>query len=274
MDHQVDIEGKKIFYRVTGEGRPVMLVHGFGEKGDVWEKQAEALQDQFRLIIPGLPGSGRSEMVDDMSMEGMAEILKLILDKEVLKLPDSPGAHSQKEISLLGHSMGGYITLAFLEKYPHYLRSYGLLHSSAFADSEEKKATRRKGIEFIKQHGAFEFLKTATPNLFSDFTKEHSPELVDQFIQSLADFSAEALTRYYESMMKRPDRTHILKNVKLPFLFITGEKDTVVPVADALKQSHLPERTSFHILQKSGHLGMLEEPGKMNELLRMFLTEL
>ena len=84
--------------------------------------------------------------------------------------------------------MGGYITLAFAEKYPGQLSALGLFHSSAFADSEEKKAIRRKGIDFIKQHGAFEFLKTSTPNLFSPQTKDEHPELIDEQLATIHNF--------------------------------------------------------------------------------------
>ncbi len=83
MNKEIEVAGKKIFYRVYGKGNPVMLVHGFGETGNVWEKQVAFLKDSFLLIVPDLPGSGQSEMIDDMSMEGMAEVLKEILDKEI-----------------------------------------------------------------------------------------------------------------------------------------------------------------------------------------------
>jgi hypothetical protein len=99
-----------------------------------------------------------------------------------------------------------------------------------FADTEEKKETRKKGIEFIKQHGAFEFLKTVTPNLFSPNSKLQSrflsgPNSIDRFINSLKDFTPGALISYYEAMMNRPERTSILKNTKNPVLFIAGEHD-------------------------------------------------
>ena len=80
MKKQIEINGKKIFYSVSGNGKPVMLVHGFGETGEVWNKQVDFLKDHFKLIVPDLPGSGESEMIDDMSMEGMAEVIKLILE--------------------------------------------------------------------------------------------------------------------------------------------------------------------------------------------------
>ena len=274
MDKEIKIAGKRIFYRVLGQGKPVMLVHGFGETGDVWNDQVDFLNHDFRLIVPDLPGSGQSELIDDMSMEGMAEVLKQILDKEISELsePHQTSPEGGGRVRLIGHSMGGYITVAFVEKYESLLRAFGLFHSSAFADTEEKKATRRKGIEFIKENGAFEFLKTSTPNLFAQRTKDESPELVGQFIQSLNNFSAEALVSYYESMIRRPDRTDLLRNTKLPVLFIFGEHDKAVPLEDVLKQCHLPEKSYFHVLHQSGHMGMLEETEKSNRLLEEFLS--
>ena len=78
MKKQIEINGKKIFYTVTGNGKPVLLVHGFGETGEVWNKQIDYLKEDFKLIVPDLPGSGQSEMIDDMSMEGLAEVLMQI----------------------------------------------------------------------------------------------------------------------------------------------------------------------------------------------------
>jgi pimeloyl-ACP methyl ester carboxylesterase len=279
MDKEIKIAGKRIFYRVHGDGRPVMLVHGFGETGDVWKKQSplqtSPVGGGFQLIVPDLPGSGQSELIDDMSMEGMAEVLKLILDKEVFnqsessKIPPSGGGGAV----MIGHSMGGYITLAFAEKYEGLLRSFGLFHSSAFADTEEKKAARRKGIEFIKEKGAFEFLNTATPNLFSPRSKNEFPGLIAEFVQSLNNFSPESLVSYYESMIKRPDRTMVLKKTKMPVLFVMGEYDNAIPLQDGLKQCHLPEKSYFHVLHQSGHMGMLEETEISNRLLEKFLNE-
>src|ERR1041385_6326251 len=123
MEKQVTYQYKKIFYRVIGNGKPVILVHGFGEDSTVWQNQIEFLKDKFLLIIPDLPGSGRSEMIDDMSIEGIAEAIKEIFELEVSKI-------SHSEACMIGHSMGGYITLAFAEKYPEYLNAFGLFHSS------------------------------------------------------------------------------------------------------------------------------------------------
>ena len=252
--------GKIITYHIYGSGKPVFLVHGFGEDGTVWNNQVDFLKNKFKLIVPDLAGSGNSEMIDDMSMEGMAEVIHSIIHEEDLD-----------KATILGHSMGGYITLALAEKYWNHVDGFGLIHSTAFADSEEKKAVRHKGIEFILKHGAFEFIKTATPNLFSEEFKDKQPAFIGEYISSLNNFLPGALVKYYKAMIQRPDRTAILKNTTVPVLFIMGKYDNAIPVNDGLKQCHLPGKVYFHILKHSGHMGMLEETEKTNQILIGFL---
>lgn len=262
MNKELQYKNKKIFYRIIGNGKPVVLIHGFGENGEVWNNPVEFLKNKFKLIISDLPGSGQSEMIDDMSMEGIAEVIHSIIHEENIEV-----------CPVIGHSMGGYITLALVEKYWNHVSAFGLFHSTAYPDNEEKKATRRKGIEFINQHGAFEFLKTTIPNLFSQKTKNENPEIINEFIESLHNFSGPALVSYYESMIKRPDRTEMLQKATVPVLFIMGKYDNAVPLEDGLKQCHLPEKSYIYILQNSGHMGMLEEKEKSNEILDKFLRE-
>jgi pimeloyl-ACP methyl ester carboxylesterase len=263
MEKEFQYQNKRIYYRIIGKGKPVMLVHGFGEDGEVWNNQVEFLKNSFQLIVPDLPGSGRSAMIEDMSIEGMAEVLHSIIHEEDIEA-----------CPVIGHSMGGYILLAFAEKYWNHLTAFGLFHSSAFADGEEKKATRRKGIEFINQHGAFEFLKTATPNLFAPKTRDERPELIDKQVAGLDNFSAPALVSYYESMIRRPDRTGVLQKAAVPVLFIMGKYDNAIPLEDGLKQCHLPEKSYIYILHESGHMGMLEEAKKSSGILEKFLLEI
>lgn len=259
---EIKINLKKIVYRVFGEGKPVMFIHGFGEKSEIWNKQIDYLKKRYKVIVPDLPGSGESELQDDMSMEGMAETIKEVLDTE-----------KTSRCTLIGHSMGGYILLAFAEKYLSYLEAFGLFHSTSFADTEEKKSMRRKGIEFIKEYGALSFLKNTTGNLFSPVTHSDRPQLIEEQIQTLTNFSEESLVSYYEAMIQRPDRTHLLRNSTIPILFIAGKYDNAVPLQDSLKQCHLPSLSYIHILENSGHMGMLEETEKANQILKNFLDK-
>jgi pimeloyl-ACP methyl ester carboxylesterase len=260
-EHNILLDGKPVYYRIEGKGQPVVLVHGFSEDGTVWENQIEALKDKCQLIIPDLPGSGRSPINDaSWSMEYFAECIRRILDQENIST-----------VSMIGHSMGGYITLAFADAWPDRLQSFGLFHSTAFADSEEKKTARRRGIEFIEQNGPEKFLEQSIPNLFSEETKKHQPELVHKILSRYTNFIGQSLVNYYQSMMVRPDRTHVLKNFPRPVLFILGKHDTAIPYDQGLQQSYMPGLSYIHTLEHSGHMGMWEEPVLSNGFIDVFL---
>jgi pimeloyl-ACP methyl ester carboxylesterase len=254
-------QSSQLFYRSIGSGKPVMLLHGFAEDGDVWKNQIEFLKDHFYLIIPDLPGSGRSEMINDMSIEGLADSIKAILAQEDIK-----------ECTMAGHSMGGYISLAFAEKYPDRISSLALVHSSAFADSGEKKANRLKSIEFVKKNGAYEFLKAVIFDLFSETWAAKNPEAVEKQIEKSKSFADEAVIAYYQAMINRPDRTHVLKNFSKPVLFIIGEHDKAVPFEQSMQQCYLPDISHIHILRNSAHMGMLEEADNVNQALLQFIN--
>lgn len=255
------IDGKPVFYQMEGSGQPVVLLHGFAEDGTVWENQVKYLKSKFLLIIPDLPGSGKSPMNEaSWSMEYFAECIRGILDKENIA-----------KAIMIGHSMGGYITLAFADKYPDRLYSFGLFHSTAFADSEEKKTARRRGIEFIQQNGAAKFLEQSIPNLFSAITKKRQPELVQKILVRYTNFDGQSLVNYYQAMMVREDRTHVLKNFSGPVLFIMGKHDTAVTYEQGMQQCYMPGLSYIHTLEHSGHMGMWEEPELSNVFLEEFL---
>jgi pimeloyl-ACP methyl ester carboxylesterase len=261
VDKQIIFQSSPIHYRVEGQGFPVMLIHGFGEDARIWDGQVEFLKANDQLIVPNLPGSGDSPYNEALhTVEDYAQSIKAILDAEGIKA-----------FKLIGHSMGGYIALAFAEQWPDYLKAFGLFHSTAFPDSEEKKQARKKSIEFIREHGSREFIASATPNLFSDYTKKHHSEMVTAMINRYVGFDPLALINYYEAMIMRPDRTAVLKTMAVPVLFIIGESDKAVPMEDTLKQSHLPLIAQIHIFKNNGHMGMLENSDQSNECLKNFL---
>jgi pimeloyl-ACP methyl ester carboxylesterase len=258
-------QNKNIHYKIYGEGKPVILIHGFGEDSSVWEKQISFLKDYFKLIVPDIPGSGQSALVPNANIETYAEAVKDIVDREKIQI---------NEAILIGHSMGGYIALAFAEKYPQYLKAFGLFHSTVFADSDEKKQARKKSIDFIKTNGAYAFLKTSTPNLFKQQYKDAHAEKVEALIDAGKKFTNETLIQYYEAMIARPDRTEVLKTFVKPVLFIIGEHDLAIPFDSSMKQCHMPSQSHVHILRQSAHMGMWEEEEKANNILLAFLTEI
>jgi pimeloyl-ACP methyl ester carboxylesterase len=249
-----------LHYGVKGEGPAIVLLHGFGEDGSIWKEQFHAFPG-YRLIVPHLPGSGLSEMQADMSIEGLADAVNAILLEEKVH-----------QCILLGHSMGGYIVLAIAERYRNKILGFGLVHSTAYADSEEKIATRRKGIAFIKEHGASAFLRTSIPNLYSTASKVSHPELIESHLLTSHRFSDAALITYYESMIARPDRTAVLRDTIVPVLFVLGREDSAIPLIDGLQQCHLPLQSHVHLLEESGHMGMVEEAAKTNACLNSFVT--
>ncbi len=263
MQKQFQYNNSPVHYTVSGNGQPVVLLHGFAEDGNIWDDQIAFLQEHCQLIIPDLPGSGQSALLqkENVTIEDYAECIRALLVNE-----------KADNCIMLGHSMGGYITLAFAEMFPGKLKAFGFVHSTAFADSEDKKNTRKKGILFIKEHGAYPFVKNTTPNLFSDTFKKEHPEKIAALIEQGKNFSKEALTQYYTAMMDRPDRTLVLAKSAVPVLFVIGEEDVAAPLEDVLKQVHLPKIAHIHIIKGVGHISMMEKPAELNRHLLEFIT--
>ncbi len=256
----------------------VVLLHGFAFDGNIWKEQVDVLQKYFTLLIPDLPGSGRStvdswQLTDDSkaystenhtpsTIEYYADRIYALLQKE-----------NVQECIMLGHSMGGYITLAFEEKYPQMLKGFGLVHSTAFADSPEKKEMRKKGIESIGEYGAYPFIRSTTPNLFSFSYKRDHPDKIEALIEEGKHYSKEALQQYYTAMMNRPDRTNVLRGAKKPVLFIAGAEDAAVPLNDILQQMHLTTTSYIYILENIGHIGMWEDAAQVNKAILNFVRD-
>lgn len=254
-------------YFRQGSGQPVVLLHGFGEDSSIFYSQVAVLKDVCEVIVPDLPGSGRSELFikddkKDVTLTNYADWLHAFLEQLELQ-----------QVIVLGHSMGGYLALAYAEKYGSNLKGFGLLHSTAFADSEEKKETRRKAIKIIESYGSYSFLRSTIPNLFAAGFKQQHPNVVNDLIEKGSSFQPQALVQYYEIMISRPDRTEVLKQLKIPALFIIGTEDIAAPMDDLMRQVHLPAVSYIHILQGVGHMGMLEAAGDFNKYLAEFVTD-
>lgn len=250
QEHALIEKDLSLYYNVYGEGEPVVLIHGFGEDSTIWSGMIAALQENYKLIVPDLRGSGRSTgNMLHTSMDSLADDISKILDKE--NIP---------ECVMIGHSMGGYITLAFAETYGHRLKGVGLFHSTAFADSDEKKQTRKKNAEFIKKYGSAKFIEQSIPNLFAEQSKEKHKDLIKGLIERYSAFSPISLVAYTEAMMNRPDRTETLRMFQHPVLLILGEYDTAIPIDQSMKLCQIADFAYIYIATESGHMGMLEEP--------------
>ncbi len=131
MDNWIAFKGANCFYQVAGKGKAIMLVHGFIEEGIMWDGLVRKLSKSYKVIVPDLPGFGKSPLpVAELSMEWYAAYLHEILKAEKIS-----------KLILLGHSMGGYVTLSFAEKYGSMLSGLGLLNAPCFEDTAQKKKT-------------------------------------------------------------------------------------------------------------------------------------
>lgn len=279
-------QNANISYRIEGKGKPVVLLHGFGEDSRIWDEQISYLKNHCLLIVPDLPGSGESDL---LSLESNVLSFELTEEETQNPKPKTQNSISIKDYTdcihallqhenitnaiMLGHSMGGYIALAFVKKYAEQLTAFGLVHSTAYADSAEKKKNRERGIELIEEYGAYTFLKTTIPNLFGAAFKAAHPEKVEALILASQSFSKEALQQYYRAMMNRLDATDVLKSNRLPVLFVIGTEDVAAPMKDMLEQTQLTMHPYIHVLQNIGHMGMWEATDEMNEHLLAFINK-
>lgn len=260
QEKMLNINANSIFYRINGEGRAVILIHGFGEDGRIWDEMVNSLEKNYRCIVPDLPGSGISEAWEskNISIADYAEAIHQIVEDEQLK-----------DFCMIGHSMGGYVTLAYADAYPQRLTGIGLFHSTALADAEEKKESRKKAIAFIQENGPLKFLQTSIPGLFAP---EHSNlQALKQLLDQASSFSGETLIQYYTAMMQRKDLTKVLVNSNIPVLLIAGIDDQAIPFEQSLKESSLAAETHFHVLRYTAHMGMMEEPEKAIDILANYL---
>ena len=285
MKKSFPYQNANITYRIEGKGKPVVLLHGFGEDSHIWDKQVAFLKAHCLLIVPDLPGTGESSLLGLESEVRSLESVKTNTSDSRLLTPDYTTIedyancihallkHERIEAcTMLGHSMGGYITLAFAEKYPTQLTAFGLVHSTAYADSDEKKKNRERSIAMIGEYGAYAFLKTTIPNLFGAAFKETHPEKVEELVLASQAFSKEALQQYTLAMMNRPDMTGVLKSNRLPVLFVIGTVDIAAPMNDVLEQTKLTIHPTVHVLKNIGHMGMWEATDDMNEHLLAFIN--
>lgn len=241
--------GKQIHYQDEGQGDKVLvLLHGFMNSLEIWATYTYSYMRDMRVIAIDLPGHGRSDTYGPVhTMDFMAEAVKAVLDTAKVE-----------QCVMLGHSMGGYVTLAFAEKYPYMLRGFGLVHSHAMADSNEVVKNRLETIDLAKINRPGFILNFVTA-LFD----ESKRATLHSEIKEVGDISIETTLESIEAaqrgMADRPDRLSVLENADMPVLFIYGKNDPRIPVELAMAQATLPSYSEIMLLDKVGHLAFIEE---------------
>ncbi len=234
--------------------KTLVLLHGHGVDSKIWEPLSTKLSD-YQVLTPDY-----SSEVAYQSIEAYADWLYQWLI--------SVGV---EKCTLLGHSMGGYITLAFAEKYPDLLEGFGLFHSTAYADDEAKKEQRKKTLAFMENHGAAAFIRQSGPNMYAEEFAEKNPELVKNHVERYSQLPTDAVITGFKAIMNRPDRTHILSETSLPVLFIFGKQDKLIVFEKNIGLSELPPKASTVILTEAGHMGMIEDTDACADSIKTFL---
>lgn len=251
---------------VTGDGSiPVVLVHGFAESGSIWRQTAEGLSDICRTAVPDLPGCG-------MSSQAGGENLSASLEDMADGLADMLDTIGMEVCTMVGHSMGGYIALAFAERYPNRLGGLVLFHSTAMPDSQAKLEQRKRSIAFMEKYGVEPFLREALPSLYApDFQASHPNQVAEHLEETLRWAYPGLLIGHYRAMMSRPDRQHILQDSRRPSMLIAGALDKAIPLEESLRQGPPPPNGSLVVWDDIAHMGMRECPQRSLTCLRDFL---
>lgn len=250
----------KVTFSDTGKGRVVVLLHGFLGSHKIWESTVHSLSRSYRVIAIDLPGHGDTDCFGYVhTAELIAKCVKVVLDG--LRL---------KKYVIIGHSMGGYAGLAFADMYPDNLRGLCLYHSTAYADSDEKKRDRTRSIKVVKSNHKI-YTTEVIKNLFATKNIKYLKEEI-AFAQKIASkTSKQSIIASLEGMKDRPNRDIILGMAHYPIMMVIGELDNVLPYKQLLEQSELIRDKHILYLEHDGHMGFLESPVRSNTALKKFL---
>lgn len=246
----------------TGAGQPVVFIHGFCETHKLWNQIVPKLVHSFRVITLDLPGFGRSPLPEDgFSLSDVAGKIHDLLVSLGITAP-----------VMIGHSLGGYITLAYANRYESEVRGFGLFHSSAYADTPEKKENRTKLIDFIRQDGVRPFLHSFIPSLFYEKNREPLAHVIEELTGEALSASARTIQEYARAMRDREEHIDLLKRFQKPVMMIVGENDNAVPLEKSIEQSKMIQRPYILQLKETAHMGMFEKPAETFNFLHNFLN--
>jgi len=237
----------------------LVLLHGYCGSSAYFQEVAPLLEHCCRLLIPDLIGHGDSATIEQDTYSLQEQGLLLI---EWLKGIGVSDAY------MLGHSLGGYITLAAAEQQPLFLKAFGLIHSTALPDSEQAKQNREKAIQTVQEQGVHAFVDGLVPKLIAaDHPKRE--KLIERVAEIGYETSATAVIGYARGMKERTDRTSLIEQTTLPVLLISGAKDTVVSSEGTFtgRQASM----TCHIIEDAGHMGMLETPQQLAAIIEQFI---
>ena len=244
-----DIE---LAYDRRGKGTPLVLLHGFPLDHHLWDDIAPLIEDKFDLILPDLRGFGGSETVDTpYTMEDYASDIASLLDQLNIQ-----------KAAIAGHSMGGYVALAFVRLYPERVSGLALVSSQALADPPERKEGRYKSAADVVEKGIGGVVETMTPKFTSD------PRLQAVARESMEKQQPAAYIGALKAMAERADSTPSLSTFKFPLVIIHGDADALIPVDRAREVKEAVPDSHYVELKGVGHVPMLEAAKETAEALK------
>jgi len=251
-----------VYYSVEGEGPALLFVHGYLEAAEIWESFSTLFTGSFRVICPDIPGHGSSGTWGEThKMEELADVLALILDAEQVD-----------KCVIFGHSMGGYVAMAFAEAYEERLLGLALVHSTCFADSEEKKENREREIALVKCGKKQQIINVNIPRAFASSNLETLPGELERAKTIALQTPDQGIIALLNGMKDRKDHTLTLQSLRVPVLLVAGDKDNYIPSAITDKLAALVPGAMVVRLKYSGHMGFVEEPAAMAKAVNTYLS--
>lgn len=235
----------------SGRGeRCVVLVHGYLESMYVWDDFVPLLTPHVRVVTVDVPGHGVSQVLGEVhTMEMMADVLHGMLD-----------ALGIGRATFVGHSMGGYISLAFCAKYPERMDGLVLLSSSPCPDDETKRENRRREIALVRA-GKKDVLAHVAPETgFAVQNRERLKDYIEDLVEQVHVTEDEGIVALLGGMIARVDQNAMLRASRVPQLFILGRHDNYIPVEAAERFVADNPQAQVVWLEASGHMGFIEEP--------------
>ena len=250
MEKTIDYQGTSIWYSVEGNGQALLFLHGYLENSDVWDGFSKRFQGEYKVICMDIPGHGRSGILGEIhEMSEMARTVKKVLDAEMIA-----------KVTLFGHSLGGYVVMAFVHQFPDMTRGYALFHSTFFADNDEKKLNRDREISLVACGKKMQIIHTNIPKAFADDNLERMADQVAR-VKGIAALNAdEGIIALLQGMKNRIDYAPLVRNENIPHLIIWGMKDNYIGSEVFEKMIKISPHATVIILKNSGHMGFLEEP--------------
>ena len=247
-----------IHYTDHGKGTAIVLLHGFLENSGMWDYYVSELSKKNRVIAIDLLGHGQTESLGYIhSMEDNADVVHSILSE--LRI---------RKAILAGHSMGGYVALAFADLYPDTVKGIVLINSTSRADSDERKINRDRAIKAVKQNYS-NFVRLSIANLFSEENRERLASEIEIVKQEALKTPLQGIVATLEGMKTRKDREVILHFAPFPILLVLGKKDPVLNYEESIEQL---ENTSVKLLSfPDGHMSPIENRDALLEHLIAFI---